>query len=196
MTKLISIILFLGAYLMSAENETIVLGAGCFWCVEAVYERINGVETVEAGYSNGHTNKPTYKEVCSGNTGYTEVARVTFDPQKVTFSEILDIFWKAHDPTTLNRQGADVGTQYRSGIYYSSEEQKTIAEKSLTNAQSVFDNNIVTEILPVQKYTVAEDYHQDYYKKCPYDENMFTPIIDNNTKWLKKIGFLCRKKYL
>ena len=180
MTKLISIILFLGAYLMSAENETIVLGAGCFWCVEAVYERIDGVETVEAGYSNGHTNKPTYKEVCSGNTGYTEVARVTFDPQKVTFSEILDIFWKAHDPTTLNRQGADVGTQYRSGIYYSSEEQKTIAEKSLTNAQSVFDNNIVTEILPVQKYTVAEDYHQDYYnnnKNAPYCSFIITPKL-------------------
>ena len=110
MTKLIPIILLLGAHLMSAENETIVLGAGCFWCVEAVYERIDGVEAVEAGYSNGQTNKPTYKEVCSGNTGFAEVVRVTFDPQKVTYSEILDIFWKAHDPTTLNRQGADVGT--------------------------------------------------------------------------------------
>ena len=110
MTKLIPIILLLGAHLMPAEKETIVLGAGCFWCVEAVYERIDGVEAVEAGYSNGYTDKPTYKEVCSGNTGFAEVVRVTFDPQKVTYSEILDIFWKAHDPTTLNRQGADVGT--------------------------------------------------------------------------------------
>ena len=180
MTKLIPIILLLGAHLMPAENETIVLGAGCFWCVEAVYERIDGVEAVEAGYSNGYTDKPTYKEVCSGNTGYAEVVRVTFDPQKVTYSEILDIFWKAHDPTTLNRQGADVGTQYRSGIYYSSEEQKTKAEKSLTNAQSAFDNNIVTEIHPLQKYTVAEDYHQDYYnnnKYAPYCSYIITPKL-------------------
>ena len=180
MTKLIPIILLLGAHLMPAENETIVLGAGCFWCVEAVYERIDGVEAVEAGYSNGYTDKPTYKEVCSGNTGFAEVVRVTFDPQKVTYSEILDIFWKAHDPTTLNRQGADVGTQYRSGIYYSSEEQKTKAEKSLTNAQSAFDNNIVTEILPVQKYTVAEDYHQDYYnnnKNASYCSYIITPKL-------------------
>ena len=180
MTKLIPIILLLGAHLMPAENETIVLGAGCFWCVEAVYERIDGVEAVEAGYSNGYTDKPTYKEVCSGNTGFAEVVRVTFDPQKVTYSEILDIFWKAHDPTTLNRQGADVGTQYRSGIYYSSEEQKTKAEKSLTNAQSAFDNNIVTEIQPLQKYTVAEDYHQDYYnnnKNAPYCSYIITPKL-------------------
>ena len=180
MTKLIPIILLLGAHLMPAENETIVLGAGCFWCVEAVYERIDGVEAVEAGYSNGYTDKPTYKEVCSGNTGFAEVVRVTFDPQKVTYSEILDIFWKAHDPTTLNRQGADVGTQYRSGIYYSSEEQKTKAEKSLTNAQSAFDNNIVTEIQPLQKYTVAEEYHQDYYnnnKNAPYCSYIITPKL-------------------
>ena len=169
-------------------NKRAYFASGCFWCVEAVYERIDGVETVEAGYSNGHTNKPTYKEVCSGSTGYVEAVRVTFDPQKVTFSEILDIFWKAHDPTTLNRQGADVGTQYRSGIYYSSQEQKTIAEKSLTNAQSAFDNNIVTEILPVQKYTVAEDYHQDYYnnnKNAPYCSFVITP------KLKKKLGLFC-----
>ena len=180
MTKLIPIILLLGAHLMSAENETIVLGAGCFWCVEAVYERIDGVEAVEAGYANGHTEHPTYKEVCTGNTGFAEVAKVTFDPQLVKLSEIFDTFWLAHDPTTLNRQGADVGTQYRSGIYYSSEEQKTKAEKSLTNAQSAFDNNIVTEIQPLQKYTVAEDYHQDYYnnnKNAPYCSYIITPKL-------------------
>ena len=180
MTKLIPIILLLGAHLMPAENETIVLGAGCFWCVEAVYERIDGVEAVEAGYANGHTEHPTYKEVCTGNTGFAEVAKVTFDPQLVKLSEIFDTFWLAHDPTTLNRQGADVGTQYRSGIYYSSEEQKTKAEKSLTNAQSAFDNNIVTEIQPLQKYTVAEDYHQDYYnnnKNAPYCSYIITPKL-------------------
>ena len=114
---------------MSAEKETIVLGAGCFWCVEAVYERIDGMIDVEAGYSNGHTENPTYKDICSGNTGFAEVAKVTFDPQRVTLNEILDTFWLAHDPTTLNRQGADVGTQYRSGIYYLSETQKELAEK-------------------------------------------------------------------
>ena len=180
MTKLIPIILLLGAHLMPAEKETIVLGAGCFWCVEAVYERIDGVIDVEAGYANGHTEHPTYKEVCTGNTGFAEVAKVTFDPQLVKLSEIFDTFWLAHDPTTLNRQGADVGTQYRSGIYYSSEEQKTKAEKSLTNAQSAFDNNIVTEIQPLQKYTVAEDYHQDYYnnnKYAPYCSYIITPKL-------------------
>ena len=180
MTKLIPIILLLGAHLMPAEKETIVLGAGCFWCVDAVYERIDGVEAVEAGYANGHTEHPTYKEVCTGNTGFAEVAKVTFDPQLVKLSEIFDTFWLAHDPTTLNRQGADVGTQYRSGIYYSSEEQKTKAEKSLTNAQSAFDNNIVTEIQPLQKYTVAEDYHQDYYnnnKNAPYCSYIITPKL-------------------
>ena len=165
---------------MPAEKETIVLGAGCFWCVDAVYERIDGVIDVEAGYANGHTEHPTYKEVCTGNTGFAEVAKVTFDPQLVKLSEIFDTFWLAHDPTTLNRQGADVGTQYRSGIYYSSEEQKTKAEKSLTNAQSAFDNNIVTEIQPLQKYTVAEDYHQDYYnnnKNAPYCSYIITPKL-------------------
>ncbi len=165
---------------MPSEKETIVLGAGCFWCVEAVYERIDGVINVESGYSNGHTENPSYKEVCTGNTGFAEVAKVTFDPQAVNLTKILDTFWKAHDPTTLNRQGADVGTQYRSGIYYLSEEQKTKAEKSLTNAQSSFDNNIVTEIQPLQKYTVAEDYHQDYYnnnKNAPYCSFIITPKL-------------------
>lgn len=165
---------------MSTENETIVLGAGCFWCVEAVYERINGVIDVEAAYANGHTDNPTYNDVCSGRTGYAEVAKITFDPQQVTLDKIFDIFWKAHDPTTLNRQGTDVGTQYRSGIYYNSVEQKKIAEKSITNAQKAFDNKIVTEIESLQKYTIAEDYHQDYYennKNTPYCSFVITPKL-------------------
>lgn len=166
---------------MSTENETIVLGAGCFWCVEAVYERINGVIDVEAAYANGHTDNPTYNDVCSGRTGYAEVAKITFDPQQVTLDKIFDIFWKAHDPTTLNRQGTDVGTQYRSGIYYNSVEQKKIAEKSITNAQKAFDNKIVTEIESLQKYTIAEDYHQDYYennKNTPYCSFVITPKLN------------------
>ncbi len=178
----IHIILFilLGGQLMSDEKDIIVLGAGCFWCVEAVYERVEGVINVEAGYSNGHTEKPTYKEVCTGNTGYAEVAKVSFDPRKVDLSEILDIFWRAHDPTTLNRQGADVGTQYRSGIYFNTDEQKDVAERSLNEAQKSFNGKIVTEILPLEKYTVAEDYHQNYYennKNAPYCSFVITPKL-------------------
>ncbi len=178
----IHIILFilLGGQLMSDEKDIIVLGAGCFWCVEAVYERVEGVINVEAGYSNGHTEKPTYKEVCTGNTGYAEVAKVSFDPRKVDLREILDIFWRAHDPTTLNRQGADVGTQYRSGIYFNTDEQKDVAERSLNEAQKSFNGKIVTEILPLEKYTVAEDYHQNYYennKNAPYCSFVITPKL-------------------
>ena len=160
--------------------EQALLAAGCFWGVEEIFRTTNGIRDTKVGYSGGHKINPTYEEVCTGNTGFAEVAKVTFDPQLVKLSEIFDTFWLAHDPTTLNRQGADVGTQYRSGIYYSSEEQKTKAEKSLTNAQSAFDNNIVTEIQPLQKYTVAEDYHQDYYnnnKYAPYCSYIITPKL-------------------
>ncbi len=180
MLKHIILFTILGANFMTAENETVVLGAGCFWCVEAIYERIDGVVSVEAGYANGHTENPTYEDVCNGNTGYAEVARIAFDPQKVSFAEILDIFWKAHDPTTLNRQGADVGTQYRSGIYFQSEIQKEIAEKSLSNAQNAFKNKIVTEIEPLKNYYIAEDYHQNYYdnnKNAPYCSFVIAPKL-------------------
>ncbi len=165
---------------MSAEEETIVLGAGCFWCVEAVYERIDGVIDVEAGYANGHTENPTYKAVCSGSTGYAEVAKVTFDTEQMTVNEVLDVFWSAHDPTTINRQGADVGTQYRSGIYYMNETQKDMAQMSLKNAQTNYEDKIVTEILPLEKYTVAEDYHQNYYnnnKNAPYCSFVIAPKL-------------------
>jgi peptide-methionine (S)-S-oxide reductase len=180
MIKHIFLFIFLGAQLMSAEIETIVLGAGCFWCVEAVYERIDGVIDVEAAYANGQSDNPTYKEVCSGRTGFAEVAKVTFDPQLVKLSGILDIFWLSHDPTTLNKQGADVGTQYRSGIYYISDEQKKIADASIANAQNAFDKKIVTEIEPLKKYTVAENYHQNYYnnnKNAPYCSFVITPKL-------------------
>lgn len=165
---------------MSYEYESIVLGAGCFWCVEAVYERIDGVISVEAGYANGHTENPTYKQVCSGQTGYAEVAKITFDPKKVPLNAILQTFWIAHDPTTLNRQGADIGTQYRSGIYYTNDQQKDLAEKSLKNAQNSFAAKIVTEVLPLKNYTPAEDYHQDYYnnnKSVPYCQFVIQPKL-------------------
>jgi peptide-methionine (S)-S-oxide reductase len=147
--------------------DQITLGGGCFWCVEAVYERIPGVQSVESGYAGGSTPNPTYEQVCDGNTGHAEVAQLTYDPSKVTLEEILELFWRAHDPTTLNRQGADAGTQYRSVIFYENEKQKEIAEKSKNTAQKEFSVPIVTEIKPLEKFYKAENYHQDYYKNNP-----------------------------
>lgn len=153
-----------------AGLETITFGAGCFWCVEAVYQRLEGVVKVESGYSNGKVKSPTYKEVCTGMTGCAEVCQVTYDPKKITFEELLEVFWKTHDPTTLNRQGADSGTQYRSGIYYHTPEQKRLAEdwKLNLNEKRVFPNPIVTEILPIADFSVAEDYHQNYFNDNGY----------------------------
>ncbi|MCB9233372.1 MAG: peptide-methionine (S)-S-oxide reductase MsrA [Bacteroidia bacterium] len=147
--------------------EKATLGAGCFWCVEAVFQRLQGVESVISGYTAGHTINPTYKQVCSGETGHAEVAQVTFDPAVISFAEILDVFWAAHDPTTLNRQGEDVGTQYRSGIYYADSTQKEIAENSKKEAQADFKSPIVTEILPLGEFYPAEDYHQNYFNENP-----------------------------
>ncbi|MFO7799068.1 MAG: peptide-methionine (S)-S-oxide reductase MsrA [Rhodohalobacter sp.] len=152
------------------ENyETAVLGAGCFWCVEAIYQRVNGVEAVESGYAGGHVENPTYNQVVSGKTGHAEVAKVTFDPEEISFEELLEVFWHTHDPTTLNRQGADVGTQYRSAIFYNSLEQKRIAEESKkrTDKSDLWDDPIVTEITPISNYSVAEDYHQNYFNNNP-----------------------------
>ncbi len=152
------------------ENyETAVLGAGCFWCVEAIYQRVNGVVAVESGYAGGHVENPTYNQVVSGNTGHAEVAKVTFDPNQISFEELLEVFWHTHDPTTLNRQGADVGTQYRSAIFFNSLEQKKIAEESLkkTDASDLWNNTIVTEITPLSNYSTAEDYHQNYFNNNP-----------------------------
>jgi peptide-methionine (S)-S-oxide reductase len=148
-------------------RETATFGGGCFWCIEAVFDRINGVEAVEAGYAGGKTENPTYDEVCAGNTGHAEVAQITFDPSKVSYDSLLTVFWEAHDPTTLNRQGADVGTQYRSVIFTHSPQQKDAAERSLKNAQKSFDAPIVTEIKPLVKFFKAENYHQDYFRNHP-----------------------------
>jgi peptide-methionine (S)-S-oxide reductase len=149
----------------SANLETTTLGAGCFWCVEAVFQRIEGVVKVESGYSGGHKENPTYKEVCSETTGHAEVCQITFDKNKISFQEILEVFFGTHDPTTLNRQGNDVGTQYRSAIFYHTPEQKAIAEKVIAtlNAEKVFAKPIVTEVVPFKKFYKAEDYHQNYY---------------------------------
>lgn len=149
--------------------ETAVFGAGCFWCVEAIYQRVNGVVAVESGYAGGHVENPTYNQVVSGKTGHAEVAKVTFDPNQISFEELLEVFWHTHDPTTLNRQGADVGTQYRSAIFYNSLEQKQIAEKSLrkTDESDLWRDPIVTEITPLSNYSTAEDYHQNYFNNNP-----------------------------
>lgn len=160
--------------------DSAIVGAGCFWCVEAVFELLDGVMEVEAGYAGGEIEHPTYEQVCSGNTGHAEVARIVYDPTKISYRELLEVFWQAHDPTTLNRQGADVGTQYRSAIFYQDEEQRVIAEESKQQAQRMFDKEIVTEIKPLDVFYAAEDYHQDYYQRnrnAPYCQMVIRPKL-------------------
>ena len=152
----------------SVDNSaSIILGGGCFWCVEALYERIDGVTGVESGYSAGEDPNPTYEEICTGQTGHAEVVKITFDPSVVSLETLLDFFWEAHDPTTLNRQGADVGTQYRSIILYANEAQATAAKASLKKAQPRFKDPIVTEIEELDTFYPAEKYHQDYFENNP-----------------------------
>jgi peptide-methionine (S)-S-oxide reductase len=150
--------------------ETATFGAGCFWCVEAVFQNLKGVESVVSGYSGGHIKNPSYKEVCNGNTGHAEVVQITYDPKVISFSELLEVFWQSHDPTTLNRQGNDVGTQYRSAIFYHNEEQQMLAEKykKELDESDAFDDPIVTEITPFINFYKAEDYHQNYFNENPY----------------------------
>lgn len=145
--------------------DTITLGAGCFWCVEAVFLELKGVKSVTSGYMGGHVKNPTYKDVCNGNTGHAEVARIVYDPKELSLPELLEVFWRTHDPTTLNRQGADVGTQYRSAIFFHNEDQKRIAEhyKKELDASKAFSAPIVTEITEASTFYEAEDYHQNYY---------------------------------
>ncbi len=149
--------------------ETATLGAGCFWCVEAVYQELDGVLSVESGYAGGKTENPTYKEVCNGNTGHAEVCRIRFDPARVSFEKVLEVFFQVHDPTQLNRQGNDVGTQYRSAIFFHDEAQRATAEriKRELDAAGAWDAPIVTEIVPATKFWKAEDYHQNYYRDNP-----------------------------
>lgn len=147
--------------------EIATFGAGCFWCVEAVFEQLKGVHEVESGYMGGHTPNPSYKEVCSGESGHAEVTRIHFDPTVISFDTLLDWLWRSHDPTTLNRQGYDSGTQYRSAIFYHSESQKVAALASKAKAQAQFNDPIVTEVSAATTYYPAENYHQDYYRLNP-----------------------------
>jgi len=161
-----------------SDLQTITLAAGCFWCTEAVYVRVRGVTDVQSGYANGSVSAPSYPQVCSGETGHAEVVRVTFDPAVIDVREILEIFFAIHDPTTLNRQGADVGTQYRSGIYYSEAAHGDVARELLCEMEQshMFDAPIVTEVQPLANYWPAEAYHQNYYAQHP-DEGFCTAVI-------------------
>jgi len=163
-------------------KEVTTLGGGCFWCLEAVFVELRGIEKVESGYSGGRMPDPSYEQVCSGTTGHAEVAQVTFNPNIISFREILQIFFTIHDPTTLNRQGADVGPQYRSVIFYHDEEQKNIAEEMIDgfNSAQIWPNPIVTEVAPLEVFYKAEDYHQEYYKynsQQPYCQAVITPKL-------------------
>ncbi len=163
--------------------EKATFGAGCFWCVEAVFQNLKGVEKVVSGYSGGHVDNPTYRQVCYGNTGHAEVVQVHYDPSVITYEELLEVFWKTHDPTTLNRQGNDVGSQYRSVIFYHDEKQKETAEKyrKKINETGIYENPVVTEISPFEEFYEAEEYHQDYYRNNPgqpYCSVVIQPKLD------------------
>ncbi len=163
------------------------LGAGCFWCIEAIYKEVQGIIEVLPGYCNGHLKNPTYKEVCTGQTGHVEVARVQYDESKISFADLLEVFFFVHDPTTLNRQGGDVGTQYRSGIYYHDEEQKGMALKYIQklNEEKVWDKPIVTEVEPLSNYSEAEAYHHNYLElnpENPYCQSVVRPKVDKFKK--------------
>ncbi len=172
------------------KKEIATLGAGCFWCVEAVYEQLKGVTKVESGYSGGQTENPSYKQVCEGNTGHAEVCQIEFDPEIISYSELLSVFWSIHDPTTLNRQGADIGTQYRSVIYYHNDKQKAIAEEQikLITEEKLYKDPIVTEITPFDVFYVAEEYHQEYFfnnPNQPYCRMVVGPKVDKFKKLFK-----------
>lgn len=170
---------------MINQYEIATLGGGCFWCLEAIYQDVRGVERVVSGYTGGTVANPSYREVCTGTTGHAEVVQVVFDPQVISFTEILDIFWRIHDPTTLNRQGADVGTQYRSAVFYHNDLQKEVAERSKQEAASLWTAPIVTEVVPLGEFYAAEDYHQNYFNENPY-QPYCQIVVDPKVKKFKK----------
>ena len=170
--------------------ETVTFGSGCFWCTEAMFQQLKGVSSVVSGYSGGHVENPSYEQVCTGRTGHAEVCQIQFDPELIPFEELLDVFFSTHDPTTLNRQGNDVGTQYRSVIFYHSERQKQIAErvKAELGESGTWKNPIVTEIVPFKKFYPAEDYHQNYFRNNPnqgYCRLVISPKLDKFQKVFK-----------
>jgi peptide-methionine (S)-S-oxide reductase len=172
------------------KKETAIFGNGCFWCTEAIFSRLRGVYSVVSGYAGGKTKNPSYYDVSDGETGHAEVLKVEFNPDEISYEQLLDVFFHTHDPTSLNKQGADVGTQYRSIILYNSDQQKKTAEKALKDAQVDFDKSIVTEIVPLDEFYDAESYHQKYYEKNsfqPYCQLVITPKVDKFQKRYKEL---------
>lgn len=181
---------------MSTNLHTATLAGGCFWCLEAVYDEIKGVQSVESGYAGGQMPNPTYRAVCGGDTGHAEVVQVHFDPSVVSYRDLLNVFFAIHDPTTLNRQGADVGTQYRSAIFYHDEEQKRVAEDLIKelNGQNIWDHPIVTEVTKLDKFYLAEDYHQEYFARNPYQPYCMAVVAPKVSKFRKHFLELLKKQ--
>jgi peptide-methionine (S)-S-oxide reductase len=181
---------------MNTNLQTATLAGGCFWCLEAVYDEIKGVQGVESGYAGGHVDNPSYRAVCNGDTGHAEVIQVHFDPNVVSYRDLLNVFFAIHDPTTLNRQGADVGTQYRSAIFYHDDEQKRIAEELIKdlNVQKIWDRPIVTEVVPLDKFYMAEDYHQEYFARNPYQPYCMAVVSPKVSKFRKHFIEMLKKQ--
>jgi peptide-methionine (S)-S-oxide reductase len=181
---------------MNNNLQTATLAGGCFWCLEAVYDEIKGVHSVESGYAGGHVENPSYRAVCNGDTGHAEVVQIHFDPNVISYRDLLNVFFAIHDPTTLNRQGADVGTQYRSAIFYHDEEQKRIAEELIRelNAQQIWDRPIVTQVEKLDKFYMAEDYHQEYFARNPYQPYCMAVVAPKVSKFRKHFLELLKKQ--
>ncbi len=182
--------IYAGVNEVKQDLQTMTLGGGCFWCLEPIFEEVEGVEGVEVGYAGGHSENPTYEQVCLGNTGHAEVLQIAFNPEKVSYKDLLKIFFSFHDPTTLNRQGTDAGTQYRSIILYHDDEQKRIAEETIREieAAGIWDDPIVTEVKTFDRITIAEDYHQNYFSKNPskpYCRIVIAPKVNKFRKTLE-----------
>lgn len=181
---------------MSNHFETATLAGGCFWCLEAVFDELKGIQSVESGYAGGHVENPSYRAVCNGNTGHAEVVRVQFDPNVLSYRDLLNVFFAIHDPTTLNRQGADVGTQYRSSIFHHSPGQKETAETLIRelNEQKIWDHPIITEVVPISNYYAAEDYHQEYFANNPNQPYCQAVVAPKVSKFRKHFLEMLKKQ--
>lgn len=181
---------------MNTNLQTATLAGGCFWCLEAVFDDVKGVHSVESGYAGGTTPNPTYRQVCSGTTGHAEVVQITFDPDMVSYRDLLNVFFAIHDPTTLNRQGADVGTQYRSAIFYHNQEQHEMAAELIKelNAQKIWDRPIITEVVPFDEFYQAEDYHQEYFANNPYQPYCQAVVAPKVAKFRKHFLELLKRE--
>ena len=181
---------------MNTNLHTATLAGGCFWCLEAVFDEVKGVYSVESGYAGGHMDNPSYRAVCNGDTGHAEVIQVHFDPNIVSYRDLLNVFFAIHDPTTLNRQGADVGTQYRSAIFYHDDEQKIIAEELIKdlNSQNIWDRPLVTEVAKLDKFYMAEDYHQEYFARNPYQPYCQAVVAPKVSKFRKHFLDMLKKQ--